>query len=240
MFSPRFELRTAVQPFFFNLTYGRWASTCHPACSHRRTIPSLPGSRLRFFFAAQVQHSYNWSTNGCILLTHVFTLSTTEARIKDRVLSRIEIRAKVILVICEVVVCVRLQIPPTTTLASCLGSRRVFPSLPGSRLMKIYLSRCSSSALLHLVNQWLHFTYSRSHAFCYGIARKIGFCQESISRLFRTIALLIIVTCEVVVCARVQIPPKATLSSCLWSRRVFPSLPGSRLANIYRDASSAL
>ena len=28
--------------------------------------------------------------------------------------------------------------------------------------------------------------------------------------------------------------------SCLWSLRMFPSLPGSRLTNFYRDASSAL
>ena len=28
--------------------------------------------------------------------------------------------------------------------------------------------RDASSAILHLVNQWLHFTYSRSHAFRYG------------------------------------------------------------------------
>ena len=31
-----------------------------------------------------------------------------------------------------------------------------------------------------------------------------------------------------------------TLSSCLWSLRIFPSLPGSRLTIFYRDASSAL
>ena len=39
------------------------------------------------------------------------------------------------------------------------------PSLPGSRLTTFY--RDVSSALLQLVNQWLKFTYSRSHAFCY-------------------------------------------------------------------------
>ena len=32
----------------------------------------------------------------------------------------------------------------------------------------------------------------------------------------------------------------APLPSCLWSLRIFPSLPGSRLTNYYRDASSAL
>ena len=32
----------------------------------------------------------------------------------------------------------------------------------------------------------------------------------------------------------------SSLPSCLWSQRIFPSLPGSRLTNFYRDASSAL
>ena len=32
----------------------------------------------------------------------------------------------------------------------------------------------------------------------------------------------------------------SSLPSCLWSLRVFPSLPGSRLTVFYRDASSAL
>ena len=31
-----------------------------------------------------------------------------------------------------------------------------------------------------------------------------------------------------------------SLPSCLWSQRIFPSLPGSRLTIFYRDASSAL
>ena len=31
-----------------------------------------------------------------------------------------------------------------------------------------------------------------------------------------------------------------SLPSCLWSLRIFPSLPGSRLTIFYRDASSAL
>ena len=38
--------------------------------------------------------------------------------------------------------------------------------------------------------------------------------------------------------ARLPIPPTARLQSCLWTLRVFPSLPGSRLMNCYRDASS--
>ena len=32
----------------------------------------------------------------------------------------------------------------------------------------------------------------------------------------------------------------STIPSCLWSRRIVPSLPGLRLTNFYRDASSAL
>ena len=53
----------------------------------------------------------------------------------------------------------------TSSLPSCLWSLRIFPSLPGSRLTIFY--RDASSALLLLVNQWLNFTYSRSHAFRY-------------------------------------------------------------------------
>ena len=53
----------------------------------------------------------------------------------------------------------------TSSLPSCLWLLRIFPSLPGSRLTIFY--RDASSALLQLVNQWLNFTYSRSHAFRY-------------------------------------------------------------------------
>ena len=53
----------------------------------------------------------------------------------------------------------------TSSLPSCLWSQRIFPSLPGSRLTIFY--RVAISALLQLVNQWLNFTYSRSHAFRY-------------------------------------------------------------------------
>ena len=53
----------------------------------------------------------------------------------------------------------------TSSLPSCLWSQRIFPSLPGSRLTFFY--RDASSAPLQLVNQWLNFTYSRSHAFRY-------------------------------------------------------------------------
>ena len=51
----------------------------------------------------------------------------------------------------------------TSSLPSCLWSQRIFPSLPGLRLTTSH--RDASSALLQLVNQWLNFTYSRSHAF---------------------------------------------------------------------------
>ena len=40
--------------------------------------------------------------------------------------------------------------------------------------------------------------------------------------------------------ARLPIPPTATLLSCLWSRRIFLSLPAFLLMIFYRDASSAL
>ena len=40
-------------------------------------------------------------------------------------------------------------------------------------------------------------------------------------------------------CARLPIPPTATLPSCLWSLRIFASLPGSRLTNFHRDDVSS-
>ena len=43
----------------------------------------------------------------------------------------------------------------TSSLPSSLWSQRIFPSLPGSRLIIFY--RDASSALLQLVNQWLNF-----------------------------------------------------------------------------------
>ena len=67
-----------------------------------------------------------------------------------------------------------------------MWSQRIFPSLPGSRLVVVvvvvftlktvltsiqyalqFFYRDASSALLQLVNQWLNFTHSRSHAFRY-------------------------------------------------------------------------
>ena len=73
-----------------------------------------------------------------------------------------------------------------SSLPYCLWSLRIFPSLPGSRLTISY--RDASSALLQLFNQWLNFTYSRSHAFryerkrtnpTYGKNRTHDFCTTS-------------------------------------------------------------
>ena len=58
----------------------------------------------------------------------------------------------------------RSPIPPITLL-SCRWTRGIFPSLPDSCLTVFYFA--ASSALLQIFNQWLHFTYWRSHAFRY-------------------------------------------------------------------------
>ena len=52
----------------------------HPACGHKGSSHLSPVHALQFFIAMQVQHSYNSSTNGWILLTHVPTLSATKER----------------------------------------------------------------------------------------------------------------------------------------------------------------
>ena len=52
----------------------------HPACGHKGSSHLSPVHALHFFIAMQVQHSYNSSTNGCILLTHVPTLSATKEK----------------------------------------------------------------------------------------------------------------------------------------------------------------
>ena len=65
---------------------------------------------------------------------------------------------------CAVFISLTADGPRRTTLSSCLWSLRISPSLPGSRLT--FFCRNASSALpLQLVNQWLDFTYSRSHDF---------------------------------------------------------------------------
>ena len=46
------------------LTYSRWTSSLPSCLWSLRIFPSLPGSRLAFFIAMQVQQSYNSSTNG--------------------------------------------------------------------------------------------------------------------------------------------------------------------------------
>ena len=47
-------------------------------------------------------------------------------------------------------------------------------------------------------------------------------------------------TADVRQCARLPISPTATLPPYLCSQSILPTLPGSRLMNFYRDASSAL
>ena len=70
-------------------------------------------------------------------------------------------------------------------------TKRIFPSLPGSRLVE-FLSRCKFRTLLQLVNQWINgrtLHNSRSHAIAiYNPLRKpdfffFWFSQESNSRL---------------------------------------------------------
>ena len=66
----------------------------HPAYGLLRIFPSLSGSRLRFFVAMQVQHSCLTPCQSffeIVLTTQVVTLSATEARLKDLILSRIEL-----------------------------------------------------------------------------------------------------------------------------------------------------
>ena len=49
-----------------------------------------------------------------------------------------------------------------------------------------FLSRCASSALLQLVNQWLNFTYSRSHAFRYKKKKHKSYFGKNRTHDFRT------------------------------------------------------
>ena len=50
----------------------------HPACGHKGSSHLSPVHALQFIIAMQAQHSYNSSTSGWILLTHVPTLSVTK------------------------------------------------------------------------------------------------------------------------------------------------------------------
>ena len=72
----------------------------------------------------------------------------------------------------------------TSSLPSCLWSQRIFPSLPGSRLTTFY--RDTSSELLQLVNKWLNFTYSRSHAFRYEKKTQKSYFGKNRTHDFRT------------------------------------------------------
>ena len=82
----------------------------------------------------------------------------------------------------------------TSSSPSCLWSLRILPYLPGSRLTIFY--RDASSALLQLVNQWLNFTYSRSHAFRYKRKNtnptlvRIELTTSALADIFRSIILL--------------------------------------------------
>ena len=66
--------------FSTHLTYSRWTSSL-PSCLWSKDLPISPRfTPYIFFIVMQVQHSYNSSTNGWILLTHVPTLSVTKER----------------------------------------------------------------------------------------------------------------------------------------------------------------
>ena len=66
--------------FFFISLIADGPHHYHPACGHKGSSHLSPVHALQFFIAMQVQHSYNSSTNGWILLTHVPTLSVTKER----------------------------------------------------------------------------------------------------------------------------------------------------------------
>ena len=69
----------------------------HLACGHIGSSHLSPVHALQFFIAMQVQRSYNSSTNGCILLTHVPTLSVTKERTQILLcLVRIELTTSVL------------------------------------------------------------------------------------------------------------------------------------------------
>ena len=58
---------------------------CHPACGYEGSSHLFPFFAIWFFIAMQVQHSYNLSTHGRILLTRV-----PKERIQIVVFTRIE------------------------------------------------------------------------------------------------------------------------------------------------------
>ena len=67
--------------FFFHLTYSRWASSLPSCLWSQRIFPSLPGSRLTFFYrdasSALLQLVNQWLN---FTYTHVPTLSVTKER----------------------------------------------------------------------------------------------------------------------------------------------------------------
>ena len=78
--------------------------------------------------------------------------------------------------------CVRLPIPPTATLPSCLWLPRIFPSLPGSRLT-IFYRGASSTTRQPMVEFYFN---SRSHHFRYGRQNKNPTFDENRTHDFRT------------------------------------------------------
>ena len=130
----------------------------------------------------------------------------------------------------------------TSSLPSCLWSQRIFPSLPGSRLTT-FLSRCKFSTLTTrqpMVGFYL-LTFPRfplrkkEHKSYFGKNRTHDF------RTSRCAAYLLDHSGAMATHKYIHTYiHTATLPSSLWSIRIFPSPPGSRLTNFHRDASSAL
>ena len=73
---------------------------CHPACGHEGYFHLSPVFALYVLIAMQGQHSYNLLNSGWILLIHVLTLSTTEARTQTLVFTRIELTTTALVGVC--------------------------------------------------------------------------------------------------------------------------------------------
>ena len=98
-----------------------------------------------------------------------------------------------------------------------------------------FSSRDTSSS----INKWSNFTYSRSHASFHGGN------QNNTKRHLRGYPHHHYYSGHHIHIADFFFNLTysrwiSSLPSCLWSQRIFPSLPGSRLTIFYRDASSAL
>ena len=76
---------------FLNLSYSRWTSLLPSCLWSVRIFSPLPGSRLTIFYRDARQQSYNSSTNGWILLTHVPTLSVYGRKNTNPTLVRIDL-----------------------------------------------------------------------------------------------------------------------------------------------------